>query len=75
MSRPINGFSKLSKTEKINWIAQFLNDPAAATRDFNAWQHPDAAIQRVIDGFTENAVSNYVLPHSRDPHFLINGRH
>lgn len=75
MSKPINGFSKLNKAEKINWIAQFLNDPAAAAQDFSSWKYPDEGVQKIIDGFTENAVSNYVLPYSIAPNFLINGRY
>ncbi len=71
----INGFSKLSKQQKIKWLAEnFSSDPAAAEQAFSEWQHPDPATQRIIDGFTENAVANYVLPYSIAPNFLINGK-
>jgi hydroxymethylglutaryl-CoA reductase len=73
--KAINGFSKLSKTDKIRWIAeQYFQDAAGATQDFLDWHHRDAAQQRVLDGFTENAISNYPLPFSVAPNFLINGR-
>ncbi|MBC7776282.1 MAG: hydroxymethylglutaryl-CoA reductase, degradative [Phycisphaerae bacterium] len=75
MAKTINGFSKLPKLEKIKWLAEhFCADAALATRDFATWQHPEAAVQRVIDGFAENTVANYVLPYCIAPNFLINGK-
>ncbi|MFM9949301.1 MAG: hydroxymethylglutaryl-CoA reductase, degradative [Saprospiraceae bacterium] len=74
MTKTINGFSKLSKLEKIKWLAEhFCADAASAELDFSTWKHPDAAIQTVIDGFAENTVANYALPYSIAPNFLING--
>jgi hydroxymethylglutaryl-CoA reductase len=70
----INGFSKLTKKEKIQWLSGFFSDPAGAIHDYTSFQHADENVQRVIDGFTENVVSNYVLPYSIAPNFLINGR-
>lgn len=75
MSKTINGFSKLTKRQKIKWLAEnFTGDSAAAEHVFSEWQHPDEAMQKVIDGFTENAVANYVLPYSIAPNFLINNK-
>lgn len=75
MSKAIAGFSKLNKQQKLRWLAEnFTDDPDAAERDFAGWQHADAQLQKVIDGFTENAVSNYTLPYSIAPNFLINGK-
>lgn len=74
-STTISGFSRLTKTQKIAWLAEhFAGDPAATQAELAAWQHPDAGVQRVIDGFTENAVSNFVLPFSIAPNFRINDR-
>jgi len=70
----INGFSKLNKQEKIAWLSTFFKNPVEATNDFSLFQCPNPAVQQVIDGFTENVVSNYVLPYSVAPNFLINGR-
>lgn len=75
MKNTINGFSKLSKQEKINWLAEhFTAEPQAFSNEISAWQHPDAQVQRVLDGFTENAIANFVLPYSIAPNFLINGK-
>ena len=75
MTKTINGFSKLSKQEKINWLGEhFTAEPHAFSNEISAWQHPDAQVQRVLDGFTENAIANFVLPYSIAPNFLINGK-
>lgn len=39
-----------------------------------AWHRRDEQQQKIIDGFTENAVSNFTLPFSVAPNFLINGK-
>ncbi|HMX39050.1 MAG TPA: hydroxymethylglutaryl-CoA reductase, degradative [Saprospiraceae bacterium] len=75
MSKTISGFSKLSKQQKISWLAaHFFSDGPAAEQSFAIWQHPDSEVQQVVDGFTENAIANFVLPLSVAPNFLINGR-
>ncbi len=72
--KTINGFSKLSKAEKIGWLTEhFLSDPTAA-QDFIGFWHPDAAQQRVLDGFSENTISNFPMPYGIAPNFTINGR-
>lgn len=75
MSKSVSGFSKFTKQQKINWLSEnFFADPEPATQHFAAWQHPDAEVQRVLDGFTENAIANFPLPLSVAPNFLINGK-
>ncbi len=75
MSNTISGFSKLSKAQKIEWLTRnFSTDPDAAMRELDSWQHPEATKQRVLDGFTENAIANFALPFSIAPNFLINNK-
>jgi hydroxymethylglutaryl-CoA reductase len=75
MTKTINGFSKLSKTEKIQWLtANFSTDSASSKAVLSSWQHAEESVQKVIDGFTENAIANYTLPFSIAPNFLINGK-
>ena len=70
----ISGFSKLSKTEKINWIAEnFLSDQSAVA-DFTGFWHPNQEVQRVLDGFSENTISNFPMPYGIAPNFIINGK-
>ncbi|MFN0034665.1 MAG: hydroxymethylglutaryl-CoA reductase, degradative [Saprospiraceae bacterium] len=71
----VNGFSKLSKPQKIKWLAEnFSNETTAFVNEMATWQHPDTAVQKVLDGFAENAVANYALPYCIAPNFLINGK-
>lgn len=73
--KTINGFSKLTKEQKINWLGEhFTENPESFSLELASWQHADAAVQRVIDGFTENAIANFALPFSIAPNFLINGK-
>jgi hydroxymethylglutaryl-CoA reductase len=71
----ISGFSKLGKQEKINWLAEhFSAAPEGFSQELSRWQHPDPEVQRILDGFTENAIANFVLPYSIAPNFVINGK-
>ena len=75
MAKTISGFSKLTKRQKIEWLAaSFFEDPASAEQALLAWHRPDEQQQKIIDGFTENALSNYTLPFSVAPNFMINGK-
>jgi hydroxymethylglutaryl-CoA reductase len=75
MEKTISGFSKLTKRQKIEWLANnFFEDPDAAQTALIAWHRRDEQQQKIIDGFTENAVSNFTLPFSVAPNFVLNGR-
>ena len=70
----VSGFSKLSKYDKINWLVKhhFNNDPNTVTILKTYW-NSDEKLQKLHDEFTENTISNYYLPFSIAPNFLING--
>ena len=55
----ISGFSKLSKEEKIDWLVCTFSDQRAETKQVLSefWQE-EADLQRVLDGFSENTISN-----------------
>ena len=73
--KSITGFSRLNKAEKLEWVTgQFFTDADAARVDFASFWHPDAEVQRTLDGFSENTISNYVLPYGIAPNFLIDGQ-
>ena len=75
MTKTVNGFSKLGKQQKIKWLADnYSSDPLAAEQVFAEWQHANEQTQKIVDGFTENVLANFVLPYSIAPNFLINGR-
>lgn len=73
--KTISGFSKLSKTGKLKWIGEnFFKDPESVVSELmNYWLHnPDE--QKIIDGFSENTISNFIMPYGVAPNFLINGK-
>ncbi|MEA1785603.1 hydroxymethylglutaryl-CoA reductase, degradative [Arenibacter sp. GZD96] len=73
MTTPIEGFSKRSKEEKIDWIArQYTNDSATTKQILAQYNHPDATLQKLHDEFIENTLANYYLPFGIAPNFLIN---
>lgn len=75
MIAPIQGFSKLSKEEKINWIADNYTQNAAHTKEvLKVYWNSDAKLQKLHDEFIENTVSNYYLPLGIAPNFLINNK-
>jgi hydroxymethylglutaryl-CoA reductase len=70
----IEGFSKKNKQEKLEAIAKFFKSPEKALETFKSFDHCEAAVQEVINEFSENTISNFHLPYSIAPNFLINGR-
>ncbi|MCF8273591.1 MAG: hydroxymethylglutaryl-CoA reductase, degradative [Flavobacteriaceae bacterium] len=75
MSKPISGFSKLSKSKKIDWIVNtyFSNNKAAKQIIEQYWNSNDK-IQQLHDEFIENTITNYYLPFGVAPNFLINNK-
>ena len=75
MSKEISGFSKLSKEEKINWIVDnFFTDTVMAKSVIKQYWNEDDKLQKLHDEFSENTLSNFYLPFSIAPNFLINGK-
>ena len=74
MLKKVEGFSKLSKAEKINWITQmYFEDIPKAKEIISTYNHPDEKIQKLHDEFIENSIANYYLPLGIAPNFIING--
>ena len=75
MNKTISGFSKLSKEEKIEWLASnFLPDVPNAVSLLKQYWNNDNKLQRLHDDFIENTISNYYLPYAIAPNFIINGK-
>lgn len=75
MKTPIEGFSKLTKNEKIDWIAaHYTKDPNATKKILGSYWNNDQGLQRLHDEFIENTLSNYYLPLGIAPNFLINDK-
>ena len=75
MPEAVIGFSKLSKEEKIEWLAnQYLSGSEKAKSVLKQYWNSDQKLQSLHDEFIENSISNYYLPYGIAPNFLINGR-
>ena len=75
MSKKIEGFSKLSKTEKINWITQMhFEDVQKAKEIISTYNHSNEMVQKIHDEFIENSIANFYFPMGVAPNFLINGK-
>lgn len=73
MSTPISGFSKLSKDEKIQWLAEtYFDNSNVVINTLKMYWNSDEALQKLHDEFIENTISNFYLPLGVAPNFLIN---
>ncbi|NDI97793.1 hydroxymethylglutaryl-CoA reductase, degradative [Flavobacterium sp. LaA7.5] len=75
MSKAIAGFSKLTKNEKIAWIAkEYFSNPDEATALIQKYWNTDTELQKLHDEFIENTITNFYLPLGIAPNFNINGK-
>ena len=73
MPDKIIGFSKLSRDEKISWVSKnFLDNSDEFESILNKYLNDDKDIQSIHNSLSENAISNFLLPYSISPNFLIN---
>ena len=76
MNQPFSGFSKLSKEEKINWIAkEYFSTPTEAISLLKRYWNSDEKIQKLHDEFIENTITNFYIPLGVAPNFLINNKY
>ncbi|MEE9362670.1 MAG: hydroxymethylglutaryl-CoA reductase, degradative [Cellulophaga sp.] len=72
---PIEGFSKLSKKEKIDWIASNYTNNSKETKNIlEQYWNSNNTLQKLHDEFIENTITNYYLPFGIAPNFLINNK-
>lgn len=75
MSKSIAGFSKLSKSKKIDWIIEtYFSNAKSAKGILKQYWNSDEKLQQLHDEFIENTITNYYLPLGVAPNFLINNR-
>lgn len=71
---PMSGFSKLSKFEKIDLIVKnYFSDSDSARAQFKNYWHADETVQKTIDEFSENTLTNFLFPLGVVPNVLLNG--
>jgi len=72
--KQINGFSKRSKAEKLQWVIEnFFNGHESAAGELRSFWLDDET-QNIFDAFSENSISNFILPYGVAPNMLINGK-
>ena len=73
MTKLVSGFSKLTKSEKIDWLTHtYLNGDSKAKQTILQYWNSDDKLQSLHDDFIENTISNFYLPLGVAPNFSIN---
>ena len=75
MPKKIIGFSKLSREDKIDWLSEKIFVDSNQVRSIlDNYLNSNKDIQAIHDSFSENSISNFYLPYSLSPNFLINNK-
>ena len=75
MSKSIAGFSKFSKSKKIDWIVDtYFSNAEDAKGILKQYWNSNDKLQQLHDEFIENTITNYYLPLGVAPNFLINNK-
>ena len=75
MGKTIKGFSKLNKTEKINWLTEaYFNGDNRFVKILSQYWNNDQQLQTLHDEFIENTITNFYLPLGIAPNFEIDGK-
>lgn len=70
----IKGFSKLSKEAKIKKVASYCPEPDRVETALKSFWHSDIQLQKTLDEFSENTISNFFFPYGIAPNVIINGK-
>lgn len=65
----LQGFSKLSRDEKINLL---FKGNTHIGELLNSFIHPNAEIEKILSELSENTLANFPIPFGIAPNFLIN---
>jgi len=75
MSKAVAGFSKLTKEQKIEWIAnEYFSAPQEAIKLLKNYWNTNESVQKLHDEFIENTITNFYLPLGIAPNFVINDK-
>ena len=72
--KPIIGFSKLNKEDKLKLVASYFEDKDNAMTEMQTFWHSDPQKQKLFDEFSENTISNFFFPFGVAPNMMINGK-
>ncbi|CAM1347261.1 MULTISPECIES: hydroxymethylglutaryl-CoA reductase, degradative [Tenacibaculum] len=75
MPKVISGFSKLSKEDKIDWLAKnFFNNQNETINVIKQYWNDNSKLQQLHDDFIENTITNFYMPYGIAPNFIINNK-
>lgn len=73
--KPIEGFSKLTKQGKIDWlVTEYLEGNEEYQNILKQYWNDNADLQKLHEEFSENTISNFYMPYGIAPNFLIDGK-
>ena len=70
----IHGFSKKSRDEKLNLVAETFSQPGEALALYKSFHHLNNATQKLLEEFSENTITNFPLPYCICPNIVVNGK-
>lgn len=71
----VNGFSKLTKEQKINWLVEnYFNNDQTVVQLLQSYWNSNDELQKLHDEFIENTITNFYLPMGIAPNFVINSK-
>jgi hydroxymethylglutaryl-CoA reductase len=70
----LKGFSKYTKKQRIDALIKKYGFQEDLANWMAGFENSDISIQKIIDDLSENLVSNFHLPFSIAPNFVVNGK-
>ncbi|HOW25282.1 MAG TPA: hydroxymethylglutaryl-CoA reductase, degradative [Bacteroidales bacterium] len=74
MKSMVTGFSKLSKEDKLRYVVSHFQDPDRVYAELTSYWYGNTEVQKKLDEFIENTITNYYFPLGIAPNFMINGK-
>ncbi len=75
MSKTVSGFSKFTREEKVNWLANnYFTNVNEGVATLNQYLNHNKKLQQLHDEFIENTITNFYVPYAIAPNFIINGK-
>lgn len=68
----IKGFSKLTKNQKIDLVLDETIASKESKEIISSFWHEDSKVQKILDEFSENTITNFPLPFGVVPNFILN---
>lgn len=70
----IHGFSKKGRDEKLDLVAARHADRENALSLYRSFHHADAKMQKLLEEFSENTITNFPMPYCVCPNMLVDGK-